>query len=539
VSQAVAESIGTFDFIIIGAGSAGCVLANRLSASGRHRVLLLEAGGPDRNPWIHIPIGYAKLFRNPRYNWMFETEPQAELNGRRIFQPRGKVLGGSSSINGLVYIRGQKEDFDTWQQLGNAGWSFAEVLPYFKRAEDQQRGADEYHGVGGPLAVSDQTEPHELCEAFIRAGAETGLPRNDDFNGANQEGIGYFQTTARNGRRCSTAVGYLKPAMKRPNLRVLTGAVAERVLFEGKAATGIVFRHEGELKRAMAAREVVLSAGSIGSPQLLELSGWGRAEVLQPLGIPVIENAPGVGENLQDHLQVRMVMRCRKPITLNDDYRSWLRRAGMGLRYALQRKGPLTVSAGYAAAFFRSSTRVASPDIQVHFILFSTNRMGDALHDFSGFTASTCHLRPESRGSIHIRSSAADAAPAIQPNYLSSEADRQANIEGLKGLRRIVQAPAMAPYLEAEIEPGVARASDADLLDYIRSAASTIYHPAGTCGMGSDPRSVVTPQLKLRGATGLRIADASVMPRLVSGNCNAAIIMIAEKASDLILAEAG
>ena len=537
MSSQTAEDSGGYDFIVVGAGSAGCVLANRLTASGRHRVLLLEAGGADRNLWIHIPIGYARLFRNSRYNWMYETEPEAELDGRRIFQPRGKVLGGSSSINGLVYIRGQREDFDLWRQMGNTGWSYDDVLPYFRRSEDQQRGADPYHGVGGPIAVSDQTEPHELCDAFIAAGMETGLPRNDDFNGASQEGVGYFQTTSRNGRRCSAAVGYLREARTRPNLRIITDAHVTRVLFDGRMASGVEFLHHGRLQRATAGREVILSAGAVNTPQILELSGWGAASLLSANGIPVVHDAPRVGENLQDHVQVRMVFRCSRPITLNDRYHSLFGRAGMGARYLFQRKGPLTVSAGYAAAFFRSNPHVATPDIQVHFIVFSTNRMGDALHEFSGFTASVCHLRPESRGSIHIRSADPRQAPAIRPNYLTSAADRQANVDGLKRLRAIHQTRAMQPYVAEEIEPGLACASDADLLAYVRSRAGTIYHPSGTCGMGPDPSAVVAPDLKVRGAARLRVADASVMPRLVSGNCNAAIIMIGEKAADMILAE--
>jgi choline dehydrogenase len=534
----VAEDFGACDFIIVGAGSAGAVLANRLSASGRFSVLLLEAGGADRSPWIHIPIGYAKHFTNRRYNWMYETEPEPELNGRRIYQPRGKVLGGSSSINGLIYIRGQPEDFDLWRQLGNPGWSWADVLPLFKRAEDQENGADDFHGVGGPLAVSNPREPHELCDAFIRAGQQAGLPFNPDFNGASQEGIGYFQTTSRNGWRCSTAVAYLKPARHRPNLRIVTGALVHRIVLEGRRASGVEFLHEGRMKRATAGREVILAAGAINSPQLLELSGIGAARRLQDLGIAVTHDLPAVGENLQDHYQVRMVFRSRKPVTLNDQYNNLFRRAGIGLRYALQRKGPLAVSAGYATAFFRSRPEIATPDIEVHFIIFSTDKMGQALHRFSGFTASICHLRPEARGSIHLKSADPQAAPAIRVNYLAAEEDRRANVAGLRTLRAIMNEPAMADYLDEELEPGPAIASDEDLLTYARAKGSTIYHPVGTCRMGSDPAAVVTPDLKVNGIAGLRVADGAIMPRLISGNCNAAIIMIGEKASDLVLAEA-
>lgn len=531
-------SIGTYDYIIVGAGSAGCVLANRLTASGQHKVLLLEAGGRDLNPWIHIPIGYAKTFRNRRVNWMYETEPEPELNGRRIYQPRGKVLGGTSSINGLLYIRGQREDFDLWRQLGNAGWSYADVLPYFRRAEDQQRGEDNLHGVGGPLAVSDQRQSHPLCDAFIAAGVEQGLPHNHDFNGDRQEGVGYFQTTSRNGRRCSTAVGYLNPARSRANLRIETHAHATRVQIEDAAACGVEFVQNGTAKSARASGEVILCGGAINSPQLLELSGIGNADILNNLGIPVACHLPGVGENLQDHFQVRMVLRAKQAVTLNDAARSWLGKVKLGLQYALFRTGPLTVSAGYAAAFFRTNPSLVSPDIQVHFILFSSDRMGEKLHPFSGFTASICQLRPESRGTIHAVSADPFAAPAINVNYLSKETDRLANVNALKKLREILAADAMKPFLAEEMEPGAHVRSDEDLLQFCRDVGTTVYHPVGTCSMGTTSSAVVDPELKVRGITGLRIADGSIMPRLVSGNTNAPIVMIGEKASDMILADA-
>jgi choline dehydrogenase len=531
------RNFGSFDYIVIGAGSAGCVLADRLTRSGRHRVLLLEAGGADRNPWIHIPLGYAKLFANPKVNWLYESEPEAELDNRRIIQPRGKVLGGSSSINGLIYIRGQAEDFDHWRQLGNVGWSWDDVLPYFKRAECQERGADAYHGGDGPLPVSNQA-PHELCEAFVAAAQQVGIPRNDDFNGASQEGAGYFQTTARRGRRWSTAVAYLRPARKRPNLAVVTRALTRRILFEGRRAIGVAFARGAETLEARAGREVIIAAGAINAPQLLQLSGVGPAALLQQHGIPVLAALGGVGANLQDHLQVRMVFRCTHRITLNDDVASLLRSARMCLDYGLRRKGPLAVAAGYAGGFFRTDPRLATPDVQSHFLTFSTNKMGDKLHDFSGFTASICQLRPESRGTVAIKSADPAAAPAIRPNYLSSPTDRATTVAGMRLLRRISEAPALAAYIAAEVEPGPACRSDEEWLAFCRARGSTIYHPAGTCRMGEDAMAVVDARLRVHGLAGLRVVDGSVMPSLVSGNTNAAIIMIGEKAADMILADA-
>jgi choline dehydrogenase-like flavoprotein len=527
-----------FDYIVVGAGSAGCVLANRLTASGKHSVLLLEAGPRDRNMWIHIPIGYGVLFRTPKVNWMYQTEPEPELGGRSVFQPRGKVLGGSSSINGLVYIRGQDADYDRWRQLGNVGWGYDDVLPYFKKAENQQRGADDYHGAGGPLAVSSPRQADPLCEAFIAAAEQTGIPRNADFNGARQEGAGYFQTTTRRGRRASTAVCYLNPARGRPNLRIETDAHAERLLFEGKRAVGVTYKRSGFARTARARKEVLLSLGAFNSPKLLQLSGVGPGELLRKFGIEVVQDNPGVGNSLQDHFQARIVMRSTRR-TVNDELNHPLRRALVGMRYAAFRTGPLTIAAGYAGAFFKTDARLATPDIQVHFIPFSTDKMGEKLHKFSGFTASVCQLRPESRGTLKIRSADPAVTPEIKINYLTTQTDRTANVEGLKILRKILNAPAMQPFVAEEIYPGTTCASDEELLKFCRDTGSTVYHPTSTCRMGSDPLAVVDQKLKVRGLDGLRVVDGSIMPDLVSGNTNAPIIMIAEKAAEMILAEAG
>jgi choline dehydrogenase len=535
-NQASSETL--FDYIIVGAGSAGCVLANRLSANGRHSVLLLEAGPKDNNIWIHVPLGYGKLFKDTTVNWMYQTEPEPGLNGRQVFQPRGKVLGGSSSINGLLYVRGQREDFDRWRQQGNTGWGYDDVLPYFKQAESQQRGADDFHGAGGPLPVSDPRQADPLSEAFIAAATEVGIPANPDFNGASQEGAGMFQMTTRRGRRASTAVSYLRPALGRGNLQVETSVLAERIVFEERRAKAVTYRKNGALHTARARKEILVSSGAYNSPQLLQLSGVGPATLLRQHGIDVVLDAPGVGADLQDHMQVRIVMRCAQPITLNDIVNHPVRRILTGLRYAAFRTGPLTIAAGTAGAFFKTNPRLASPDIQVHFLPFSTDKMGEKLHPYSAFSASVCQLRPESRGSLRIRSADPTMPPEIRINYLATEVDRTTNVEGLKILRKILHAPALRPYVINEAEPGPAIASDADLLSYCRQRGSTIYHPTSTCRMGNDPLAVVDQRLRVRGLDGLRVIDGSVMPDLVSGNTNAAIIMIAEKASQMILQDA-
>jgi len=526
--------MANYDYIIVGAGSAGCVLANRLTANGRHRVLLLEAGPRDTNPWIHVPLGYGKLFTNKNVNWSYESEPEPTLGGRRIFTPRGKVLGGSSSINGLVYIRGQREDFDAWAV---PGWDYNGLLPYFIKAEDQSRGANAWHGVGGPLAVSDLPDRHELCDAFIASAQANGIPRNDDFNGATQEGTGYYQATTRNGRRCSTATGYLRPAEKRANLRVEVNALVQCIRFDGTRAVGVDYLQHGQRVSADA-REIILAGGAFNSPQLLQLSGVGPQEHLRSLGVPVVLDAPGVGADLQDHLYVRTFWRCTKPITLNDDMASWWRQMNMGLTYLLRRRGPLTVSAGYAAAFVRTRPELTRPDAQFYFINFSTAKRGGVLHPYSGFTCSVSQLQAQSRGWVKIRSADPQAVPAILYNYLDAESDRRSMVDGLKILRRLVNTPPFSNYVAEETLPGPGVQSDEDWLAFCRQTGETVYHPTSTCRMGTDPASVVDERLRVRGLAGLRVIDASIMPAVVSGNTNAAVIAVAEKGADLVLQDA-
>jgi choline dehydrogenase len=528
-----------FDYVIVGAGSAGCVLANRLSADPGVSVALIEAGGRDRNPWIHIPAGYYRNFSNPAVTWQFGSGPEPHLDGRVVSWPRGRVLGGSSAINGLLYVRGQQQDFDVWRQLGNAGWGWHDVLPYFKRAEDQERGPDDLHGAGGPLGVADvRLSQRQLCDAFIEACAAAGIPRTEDFNGPEQEGAGYYQLTNRNGRRCSTAVGYLNPVRARQNLAIVTGALVHAVELDGRRATGVRLERNGRVETVAARREVILAAGAIGSPQILELSGIGPGAVLQAAGVPVRHELAGVGENLQDHLQVRFVYHCRGHGSLNDVWHSpWLKLRA-GLEYALTRGGILTIGAGVAGAFARSRPDVDLPDVQFHFMPLSADRPGQGLHPFSGVTLSVCQLRPESRGTLAIRSADPAAHPSIVSNYLAAETDRRVLLDGMKLVRRVTGQPAFASHVVREHLPGPEAATDGALMAYARGYATTVFHPCGTCKMGGDARAVVDARLKVHGLAGLCVADASIMPTLTSGNTNAPTIMIAEKAADLIREDA-
>jgi choline dehydrogenase len=530
----------SFDYIIAGAGSAGCVLAARLSESGKHRVLLLEAGGKDRSPFIHMPMGYPKLYTDPRINWRYESEPDPGLNNRRVYHPRGKVLGGTSSINGMIYMRGNHGDYDEWRQRGCDGWSYESVLPYFRKAEDFSRGEDEYHGAGGPLGVSDQ-EPGELTEAIIAAGVQAGFPLNKDFNGATQEGIGYYQSTVVKGRRASASAAYLRPARRRKNLKVVTHAHATRILFQAGRAVSIEYRTPGGLKLAHASGEVIVAGGVFNSPQLLQLSGLGPAALLREHGIEVARDMPAVGANLQDHFINMLIFRCAKPVTMNAFARSFWRQAAACVRYAMFRDGPMAQNGIAMGAYARSDPRLERPDIQINMRAWSIaerTKTSFIIHPFHGFTLSAVHLRNEARGTVRIRSADPLSSPEIKLNFLQSRHDVEAMTAGMRIVRNISRQPALAPYVAEELAPGPNVNTDEEFEADMRKRANSNLHPVGTCRMGPGSDAVVDPRLRVHGIDRLRVVDASVMPTIVGGNTNAPTIMIAEKAADMILEDA-
>jgi choline dehydrogenase len=531
-----AALVNDFDYIIVGAGSAGCVLANRLSEDPSTRVLLLEAGPPDHSPWIHLPIGYGKTMWSKKYNWCFHTDPDPNMNGRRIYWPRGKTLGGSSSINGLIYIRGQHEDYDHWEALGCSGWGSKSVLPYFIKSERNQRGASQYHGGDGPLSVSDIGTRNDLIDAFVAGAKECGVPSTDDFNGETQEGAGYYQLTTWKGLRWSTAKGYLRPARSRSNLRVETDAQATSLIVSNKRVVGVRYRQAGVDKSARCTAEVLLCAGAIQSPQLMQLSGIGPAPLLQQFAVPIVHDLPGVGQNLQDHLQIRLTYESTRPTT-NDQLNSWFGQARLGLQWLLHRSGPLAVGINQGGCFMRALPEISSrPDIQFHVATLSADMAGGTVHPYSGFTLSVCQLRPESRGHIRIKSIDPFVPPEMQPNYLSTELDRRTTVAAVKAARTIASSAAMRAFVKREVKPGLDQSDDAAILEFCRNNGATIFHPSGTCKMGveSDSLSVLDERLRVRGVLGLRVIDASAMPTLVSGNTNAPIVMMAEKAADMI-----
>jgi choline dehydrogenase len=528
------------DFVIVGAGSAGCALANRLSADGRHTVALLEAGPADRDPWIHVPVGYFRTMGNPRSDWRYRTEADPGLAGRAISWPRGRVLGGSSSINGLLYVRGQPQDYDHWAQLGCTGWSWADVLPLFKRAE-AWKGPDPagLRGREGPLSVQTTRLSRRIVDHWVDAAEAAGYPRTEDYNGEDQEGVGYFQLTMRGGRRCSSAVAYLRPAKGRHNLRIVTDAQTERLLIEEGRAVGVRARIKGRMEEIRARREVILSAGAIGSPQILMLSGIGPAEDLKGHGIAVRRDLPGVGRNLQDHLQARPVY--RTPLsTINVETDSLFKQALIGLQYLVSQTGPMTMAASLGTAFLKTEPHLETPDIQFHIQPFSADSPGEGAHKFSAFTASVLQLRPESAGHLTLRSANMDDHPLIHPNYLATPTDCRTLVKGIQIARRISQVEPLKSNITEEHAPGreVPLEDEEATLDWARRTSVTIYHPTGTCKMGIDEMAVVDPRLRVRGIAGLRVADASIMPQIVSGNTNAPAIMIGEKASDMILEDA-
>jgi len=540
-------SDNTFDYIIVGAGTAGCLLANRLSADPAKRVLLIEAGRRDDYHWIHIPVGYLYCIGNPRTDWLYNTEPDAGLNGRQLRYPRGKALGGCSSINGMIYMRGQARDYDGWAQLtGDASWSWAQCLPAFKKHEDYYKGADAAHGAGGEWRVERQRLRWDILDAFGQAAQQAGIPHTEDFNRGDNEGVGYFQVNQKNGWRWNTAKAFLRPiCYGRPNFEMWTGAHVDRLLIErladgGKRCKGAQVWTGKEMVTVNATEEVILSAGSIGSPQILQLSGIGPAALLRQHGIPVVQDTPGVGENLQDHLQIRAVFKVSGVATLNTMASSWLGKLKIGLEYAIKRSGPMSMAPSQLGAFTRSSPELPYPNIEYHVQPLSLDAFGEPLHNFNAFTASVCNLNPTSRGSVRIRSNKFESAPAIAPNYLSTPEDRKLAAQSLRITRRIVAQPALARYQPQEWKPGRQYESDEDLARLAGDIATTIFHPVGTTKMGrdDDPTAVLDSRLRVRGIAGLRVVDAGAMPTITSGNTNSPVLMMAEKAAEWILSDA-
>jgi choline dehydrogenase-like flavoprotein len=532
-----AQPFGEFDYVIVGAGSAGCVLANRLSADPRRRVLVLEAGGDDNYIWIHLPIGYLMCMGNPRTDWRFKTEPEAGLNGRALDYPRGRVLGGCSSINGMIYMRGQARDYDGWRQMGNPGWGWDDVLPFFKRGEDYYAGEGPFHGAGGEWRVEEQRHRWPLLDAFRDAAAALGVPKVEDFNTGDNFGSSYFRVNQKGGWRWNAAKAYLRPARGRQNLRIQTNAAVERVRFEAGRAVGVEFRLGRQRLFAAARAEVILAAGAVASPKLLELSGIGEARRLAGHGIGLVRHSPEVGENLQDHLQIRCAYKVSGISTLNTLSRHPIGALGIGLNYLLFRRGPIATAPSQVGVFARSDESFETANLQYHVQPLTLDRFGQPLHRFDAFTASVCNLRPESRGGVHVKSADPDDAPAIAPNYLSTEGDRRVAVEAIRLTRRIVAQTPMARYRPEEFKPGPVFETDAELVRAAGDVGTTIFHPVGTARMGADEASVVDPRLRVRGVQGLRVIDASIMPTIVSGNTNSPTMMIAEKGAAMVLAD--
>ena len=530
------QDFGDWDVVIVGAGSAGCVLANRLSADPKCKVLLLEAGGSDNRLWVHVPVGYLYAMGDPSLDWCLKTEAEPGLNGRALNYPRGRVLGGCSSINGMIYMRGQARDYDLWRQMGNIGWGWDDVLPYFKRSESYHGGADAAHGEGGELRVERQRLAWPILDAVAEAAGELGIPRSDDFNRGDNEGAGYFEVNQRRGLRWNARRAFLDPARRRPNLRIVTGAEVARLSFAGKRATGVIFRQDGTAYHARAGGEVVLSAGAIGTPKILELSGIGRADILKPLGIDMVQDTRGVGENLADHLQIRTIFRITGARTLNDWYASTLGKLKIGLDYALKRSGPLAMAPSQFGIFTRSAPEHETPNIEYHVQPLSLDAFGQPLHRFPALTVSVCNLRPESRGSVHVTTADPGKPPAIRPNYLSAPADQRVAVDSIRHARALMATKRMAEFQPVEIKPGPAVDGEAALLQAAGDISTTIFHPVSTARMGVDDGAVVSPELTVNGIAGLSIADASVMPTITSGNTHAPVTMIAEKAAEMIIA---